>query len=378
MEKNWGDKRLAFGMMRLPLTDANDKGSVDLEQVKVMVDRYLEAGFSYFDTAYRYCGGMSERAVKTCVTDRHPRENYRVVSKLPSSSLQAAEDRDGVFSDQLHKTGAGYFDIYLLHNVSESTVDRFLEFDCFTWIREKLNALAIRHAGMSFHGTPELLEKLLSDYDFIEYVQLQLNWLDWDSPTVRARECYETVLRHGRKVLVMEPVKGGVLAVLPEQIEARFRASEPDMSMASWGIRFAASLPGVEMVLSGMSNTAQMEDNLRTMSDFRPLTEEQMRMCFDAAREIREAIPIACTGCDYCVNKCPQSIPSSGYFDLINRMARENRREPNRRLREEFAKLAAAAPRPSDCMGCGVCETVCPQHLDIRMFLNRVSELFEA
>lgn len=371
------DDRLAFGMMRLPLLDEKDRGSIDIEQTKKMVDAYLGAGFAYFDTAYRYCMGNSESAVKTCVTDRYPRENYRVVSKLPSNVLESAEDRDRVFNEQLEKTGAGYFDNYLLHNVSESTIDRFLQYDCFNWLKEKLGTGLVKHAAMSFHGTPELLDKLLGEYDFIEFVQLQLNYLDWDSPSVRARESYETVIRHGRKVLVMEPVKGGALASLPEGIEARFRASEPEMSVASWGIRFAATLPGVAMVLSGMSNVGQMEDNIRTMADFRPLTEEQMQLCLDAAREIRESITIPCTGCEYCVSKCPLEIPAFSYFDLINRMGRENLKKPDWDLRDDFEKLTETKAKPGDCLECGLCEEACPQHLEIRELLKTVSGLFE-
>ena len=372
------DERLAFGMMRLPRLDEEDRGSIDIEQTKKMVDAYIKAGFSYFDTAYRYCMGNSETAVKTCITERYPRESCRIVSKLPSCVLECKEDRDRVFNEQLEKTGARYFDNYLLHNVSESTIDRFNEFDCFSWLKEKRDSGAVGHAAMSFHGTPELLDKLLTEYDFIEFVQLQLNYLDWESPSVRARECYETVIRHGRRVLVMEPVKGGALASLPADIEARFLASEPDMSIASWGIRFAATLPGVEMVLSGMSNVEQMEDNIRTMSEFRPLTDEQMKLCLDAARQIRESIVIPCTACDYCVSKCPLEIPASSYFDLINRMARENIKRPDWDMRDDYKKITETKTKPGDCLGCGMCEEACPQHLQIRELLKNVSNLFEA
>ena len=268
-------KKLGFGLMRLPQLDSVNAAAVDVEQVKQMVDMFIAKGFTYFDTALMYNGGASEAVAKEALVDRYPRNAFTLATKMHSGFFNSAEERDAVFEGQLKKTGVEYFDYYLLHGLEADMLAKHEQFDNFNWLLQKKAEGKVLHAGFSFHDTPELLDKILTDHPQMEFVQLQINYLDWESEWVQSRRCYEVCVKHNKPVFVMEPVKGGTLAKIPPEAEQLFRSLEPSMSVPSWGIRFAASLPNVVMVLSGMSDLEQMEDNLSYMEDFKPLTDKK-------------------------------------------------------------------------------------------------------
>ena len=372
------NKKLGFGMMRLPLTDPDNSGSIDFAELNKMVDAYLENGFTYFDTAWMYCDCKSEDAVKKALVMRHPRESFTITTKLPSYMLKNPEDRDYVFNEQLRKTGAGYFDYYLIHDVNSGSISTFERLDCFNWLKEKRAQGLVKKAGFSFHDGPELLDRILTDYPWLEFVQLQINYLDWDSAGVQSRASYEVALKHNKAIFVMEPVKGGMLANVPQEAAEMFKNHAPSMSVPSWAIRFAASLENVELVLSGMSNMQQLNDNMGYMSDFVPLNEEEIAMVHKAAEIINSDIAIACTGCAYCVVDCPKNIPIPKYFSLYNADLKE--RVNNKGWTAQtgyFGTLTAKFGKPSECIGCGKCEKMCPQHLHIRDYLKDVAAHFE-
>ena len=372
------EKKLGFGLMRLPLSDPSDDGAIDLEELKKMVDLFMERGFTYFDTAWMYNGFKSEEAVKPALVDRYPRDSFTLTTKLHSAFINSLEDRDKIFNEQLRKTGAGYFDYYLVHGIEGSSIDKYEELRCFDYILQKKEEGLVRHCGFSFHDTPELLDRILSDHPQMEFVQLQINYLDWESEWIRAKECYEVAVKHGKPVIVMEPVKGGTLAKLPYPAEKMFKEHDPDASMASWAVRFAASLENVMVVLSGMSNVAQLEDNTSYMKDFKPLTEEEKEMCFKAADIINSQIAIPCTACHYCTDGCPMNIAIPEYFSLYNEDMREDLEHKGWTINfSTYENMTASRGKASDCIQCGQCEGVCPQHLPIIDNLKKVSGHFE-
>lgn len=272
-------RKLGFGLMRLPQKD----GAIDVEQVKEMTDRFLEAGFTYFDTAWAYAG--SEDAIRQALVERYPRERYQLATKNAAwINCKTKEEAYAQFDASLERTGAGFFDFYLLHNLGEGRTHYFDEFDMWNWAQEKKKAGLIKHVGFSFHSTEEELEELLNAHPEIEFVQLQINYADWENPAVQSRRCYETARKHGKPVIIMEPVKGGMLATPPKSVQEIFKAAEPESSTASWAVRFAANLEGVITVLSGMSSIGQMEDNLACMKEFRGLTAVQEEVLKRARR----------------------------------------------------------------------------------------------
>ncbi len=370
-------KKLGFGAMRLPLTDANDAGSIDMELTKKMVDTFLERGFTYFDTAWMYCDGKSESAMKEALVSRHPRDKFTLTTKLPAYMLKTEEDRDKIFNTQLERTGAGYFDYYLIHDVNSHSIQTFERLNCFEWLKEKKEQGLVKTMGFSFHDGPELLEKVLSAHPEVEFVQLQINYLDWDSVGVQSRACYEVAVRHGKKVIVMEPVKGGTLAQVPESVEKLFKDYDSGMSVASWAIRFAASLDNVMMVLSGMSNMEQLLNNTDYMADFVPLNDEEIAMCHKAADIINSNIAIPCTGCAYCTVDCPKNIAIPKYFSLYNADLQEIAGKDWTPQMGYYESLSSVFGKASDCIKCGKCEKMCPQHLNIREHLVDVAKHFE-
>ena len=371
-------KKLGFGLMRMPQLDPTDGASVDVEQVKQMVDLFMQKGFTYFDTAWMYNGFASEKVVKEALTSRYPRESFTLATKLHNGFFNSFEQRDEVFNAQLEKTGAGYFDYYLLHGIEASSLPHYEKFDCFEWLLQKKEAGLVRHAGFSYHDNSELLDKILTEHPQMEFVQLQINYLDWESEWIQSRACYEVAERHGKPVIVMEPVKGGTLALLPEKAEALFKDLDPNLSSASWAIRFAASLPNVMCVLSGMSSMEQMRDNLSYMEDFVPLTSTEKEACFEAASIINQKTTIACTACHYCTDGCPMHICIPEYFSLYNEDMRDDLEHKGWTINfTNYDKLTEEFGSASDCIGCGQCESMCPQHLPIIETLARVTEHFE-
>mgnify|MGYP005782330015 FL=1 len=287
--------KLGFGLMRLPQKD----GAIDIAQTSEMVDLFLDAGFTYFDTAWAYAG--SEDAVRRALVERYPREKFILATKLAAwINCRTREEALAQFDTSLRQTGAGYFDFYLLHNLGESRTHFFDDFGLWDWALETKEKGLIKHVGFSFHSTPEELEAILSAHPEAEFVQLQINYADWENPLVKSRECYEVARRHGKPVVVMEPVRGGRLADPPAPIADILKTAEPDMSAASWAVRFAASLDGIVTVLSGMSSVEQMKDNIAYMKGFRKMTETQLGVIARAREELAKIPVIPCTSCNYC------------------------------------------------------------------------------
>lgn len=371
-------KKLGFGLMRLPRIDPSDAASVDIEHVKAMVDKFIEKGFTYFDTAWMYAGFNSENVAKTALVDRYPRESFTLATKLHNGFFNSLEDRDKVFNEQLKKTGAGYFDYYLLHGIEKSSLPKYEKFDCFNWLLDKKEKGLVKHAGFSFHDTADVLDEILTKHPEMEFVQLQINYLDWESRWIDSRKNYEVCVKHNKPVIVMEPVKGGSLARVPEEAEKLFHAADPKLSVPSWAIRFAASLPNVMTVLSGMSTTEQMEDNLSFMENFVPLTEEETKLCFKVADIINSQIAVPCTGCSYCTEGCPMHIAIPQYFSLYNEIMREDMEKKGWTVSfTNYDILTQTFGKASECIECGQCEGICPQHLTIIDYLKSVSERFD-
>ena len=361
-------KKLGFGLMRLPQKD----GKIDIEQTKEMVDHFLDAGFTYFDTAWAYQG--SEDAIRQALVERYPRESFKLATKNAAwINCKTREEAIAQFDTSLKQTGAGYFDFYLLHNLGESRTKSFDDFDMWSWIKEKKEEGKIKHMGFSFHSTPEELEDILEKHPEMEFVQLQINYADWDNPAVQSRACYEVARKHGKPVIIMEPVKGGMLANPPEPVQEVFKKANDDLSFASWAIKFAANLDGVITVLSGMSNLEQMDDNISFMKDFKKLSDEEKKT-IDKAQEILKTIPlIPCTSCNYCAKVCPMKIGISGSFTAMNYLTLYKNKAAAKH-QEEWLVGGHGLKSAKECIKCGRCEKVCPQHLEIRKLLEKVSE----
>ncbi len=364
--------------MRLPLLDPSDADSVDIEHVKVMVDKFIERGFTYFDTAWMYVGFASENVAKIALIDRYPRDSFTLATKLHSGFFNSLEDRDMIFNEQLKKTGAGYFDYYLLHGIEKGSLSKYEQFDCFNWLLDKKEKGLVKHAGFSFHDTADVLDDILTRHPEMEFVQLQINYLDWESEWIESRKNYEICLKHNKPIIVMEPVKGGSLASVPEEAGKLFRTAKPNHSISSWAIRFAASLPNVMMVLSGMSTIEQMEDNISFMESFVPLSEEENKLCFKVADIINSQIAVPCTGCSYCMDGCPMHIAIPQYFSLYNEIMREDMEQKGWTISfSSYDTLTQNFGKASECIACGQCEAICPQHLTIIDYLKSVSYRFD-
>lgn len=373
---DFSKKKLGFGLMRLPLLDASDAASIDIEQTKQMVDTFLEQGFTYFDTAWMYCGFASENATKEALVERHPRDSYTLATKLHAGFLQGKEDRERIFEEQRKKTGVEYFDYYLLHDIGYDHYKIYNELDCFTWLKEKKEQGLVKHIGFSYHDNAELLDKVLTEHPEMEFVQLQINYLDWDSEGIQSRKCYETAVKHGVPVIVMEPVKGGTLANVPEPVERMFKEYDKEASVASWAIRFAASLENVVLVLSGMSNMEQLTDNISYMKELVPLNEEERQLIGKAVEVLNGNIAIPCTACEYCVEGCPKNIAIPKYFSLYNADKQEVKEKGWTPQGEYYDRLTNIFGKAGDCIACGQCEKACPQHLPIIKHLNEVAGYF--
>ena len=371
---------LGFGMMRLPM-----KGDeIDHDAVSAMVDRFIERGFNYFDTAHGYHDGKSEIAVKACLTSRHDRSEYLLTDKLTEEYFKSQEDIKPLIDSQLETCGVEYFDFLLMHAQDSRNYEHFRKCKAYETAFELKKEGKVRHVGMSFHDKAEVLDRMLTDYPEIEIVQIQFNYLDYEDLVVESRKVYEVCRKHNKPVLVMEPVKGGYLVNLPEKAQKvldDLRAETgSDCSNAGYALRFAAGFEGMEVVLSGMSNMEQLEDNLDIFTaggtDFLPLEEKD----FEALKKIpvifSEMGAIPCTSCRYCIeeNHCPMEITIPSLFSTYNRDLLFNDVLPWM----TYEKLTADGHgKASDCIQCGMCEAVCPQHLEIRDLLTKVAERFE-
>ena len=350
--------------MRRPQAD----GAVDIERTKGLVDTFISEGFTYFDTAAGYHRGESEVAFREAVSSRYPRSAYSVTDKLSLFLLKSADEIAPFFEKQLVTLGVDYLDVYLLHALDKEGYAKAKEWDAFNFMRARLTEGRVKHIGFSFHDDAETLDLILSEQPDMEFVQLQINYIDWDDANVQSRKCYEVAVKHGKKVLVMEPVKGGSLVNVSDKVKSHLQSANPEMSIASWAIRFAASLSNVVMVLSGMSNEEQLADNISYMKDFRPLDEREMATVMSAADMIKAEIAIPCTGCRYCVDYCPQNIAIPDYFTYFNMRTRFG--EIPWKDRADLYEILRENGKPSDCIKCGACEGHCPQNIDIRKRLE--------
>ncbi|MDO4460344.1 MAG: aldo/keto reductase [Clostridia bacterium] len=364
--------KLGFGLMRLPKLE--DGKTIDIEQTKTMVDMFMKAGQTYYDTAYVYDGGESEKATKLALVDRYPRDSYTLATKLNAWHMcNNMEEAKNQINISLERTGAGYFDYYLLHAIMDGNVHLYDEYDLWNYAKQLKADGKVKHWGFSFHGTPELLEKLLTEHPDIDFIQLQLNYADWEDEKVASRKNWEIARKHGVSIVVMEPVKGGALANPPAPVAEVLKNADPDASYASWAIRYVASLDGIITVLSGMSNIAQMEDNLSYMADFRKLNAEEAQVIEDAKAAFDKVNSIKCTACHYCTEGCPMQIKIPEVFAARNQELIWSNPERAKREYDNQTKESLA----STCIACGQCESACPQGLPIIDLLKDISAAYE-
>ena len=363
--------KLGFGLMRLPEKD----GIIDHEQVCRMVDSYMKAGMNYFDTAYVYHGGKSEIAAREALVKRYPRESFMIATKLPAWEIKKAEDVERIFNEQLERAGVDYFDFYLLHSIEDgSNYDTYVKYDCFDWCMKRKAEGKIKHFGFSYHGSPELLEEIVDKHPEVEFVQIQLNYLDRTNPVVRSQRLYEILHARNIPIIVMEPVRGGMLANMAPEIEAKFKKRQPQKSVASWALRFVGSLPGVMTILSVMSNEEQLNENIGTFTKFEPLVDDEFRIIDEVTEELLSMPQIGCTACKYCCDGCLMKISIPDVFRTINTL----RRYPDDwRSKNFYSGLIQWCGKASDCVGCGQCEGVCPQHLPIIKLMKEAADVLD-
>lgn len=362
--------KLGFGLMRLPMRG----GRVDMTQVTAMVDHFMAHGFTYFDTAYSYQDCDSERMIGEVLVKRYPRERYQLATKLPIWQLKEPADMARVFQESLARTGAGYFDYYLLHSLDEYKAQQYEDLGAWQFVGDMKARGLIKHIGFSFHDTADHLEALLLKHPEVEFVQLQINYGDWENPIVQSRRCYEVARRYEKPIVIMEPVKGGSLVNLMPAALNLLREANPQLSPAGWALRFCASLPGVITVLSGMSDLRQMEDNVATMAQGQSLTARE-RDVLQRVAAILQAIPtIPCTNCRYCVDDCSQKIKIPLLLSILNDLRLYHNEA---QALESYQWETKGFGKASDCLDCGTCEERCPQHLAIPALLREVAAALE-
>ena len=367
--------KFGFGCMRLPLTDENNPSSVDQELFNQMVDRYMEKGFNYFDTSYAYHGGTSETAIRKAVVERYPRKSFQICDKMPTWALTSEEDNDKFVNEMLERLAIDYFDVFFIHNINVPWLKLAEKCNTFEYIKKMKENGVARKIGFSFHDDSKLLKKVLDKYgDFLDIAQLELNYLDWDDPSIEARKCYELCVEHGLDVYVMEPLKGGVIVNLPDEIKNDFEEFNPDKSIASFAIRFCASLDNVKMVLSGMSKMSDLDDNIDTYENFEPLTDNESEFLENMALKLREKVAVPCSECGYCIDACPEMIPIPEYFNIYN----TSKNQPQSNIyRLYYDKLGDEKVPASECTYCGTCIEHCTQKIDIPEELEKLCEHFE-
>lgn len=362
--------KLGFGFLRLPLLDKKDEHSIDYSVLNEMVDTFIQGGGRYFDTAYTYLGGASENAVRISLSERYPRDSFVLADKLPSWMIHEQSDCQRIFDEQLLKCKTDFFDVYLLHWLNETNYINAEINGEFKFIKKIKSEGKAKKIGFSFHDSPELLDKILSKHPETDIVQLQINYLDWESPTLRAKECYEVAEKYGKEIVVMEPVKGGTLAKLPPNA-AKIIDESCSSGAASMAIRFAEGLSSVKTVLSGMNSLEQLSDN---MAELPPLSEDELFALKKVADIIRLETAVPCTGCSYCTKACPLQIPIPEYFEVYNEYCRYP--EEDWKIEHAYSSLVRNFSRPSDCLRCHNCEQNCPQKIGIVDMLQKVSRTF--
>ncbi len=364
--------KLGFGCMRLPLLDTNDQTSIDIEQFKKMVDEFIGGGGTYFDTAFVYHDGTSEAAIKQALVDRYPREAYTIATKCLAWAARDAKTAKSNLGISLERLGVDYVDFYLLHNVGGSRTAKFDKYGMWDFVAEAKEKGLVKHMGFSMHDGPETLDALLTAHPYIDFIQLQVNYLDWDDPVVQSRKCMEVAQKHDVPVVIMEPVRGGRLAELPERVARIFKDTDPEKSLASWAYRYCYDLPGVLTVLSGMSTLEQTKENVAEWRARTPFTTEERAALDRAVAELRSVASIPCTNCRYCVKDCPQGVAIPNILGLLNLEAMIE----NRAFAKGTYSWQAKAPA-SKCIECGACEDMCPQSIDIINQLKIAVDHFE-
>jgi uncharacterized protein len=364
--------KLGFGLMRLPREDV-ENDVIDVKQTETMANMFLDGGLKYFDTAYVYNG--SEEAARKAITSKHPRDSYYITSKLYVLAAKTIEEAKNQINVSLEREGVDYIDFYLLHAINDDSIAKYEEWNLFDYVKELKAEGKIKHYGFSFHGTAKCLDKILTDHEDVEFVQLQINYADWNNPAVDSKGVYEVARKHNKPIVVMEPIKGGTLANPPKPVAEILKKANPEASYASWAVRFVASLPGIMVVLSGMSNIEQMEDNLSYMKDFKPLSEDEQKTIQEAMDALAKIDQIPCTGCHYCTDGCPMKIQIPDIFSAMNaKMIYDDEKGAKWRYQNATNGDHALA---SACVKCGQCEMQCPQHIQIRDWLDRVAQELE-
>lgn len=361
-------KNFGFGCMRLPM----DGEEVDFRQFEEMTDAFLEAGFNYFDTARGYIQGKSETAIRECLVKRHPRESFILTDKLTEPYFEKEEDIRPFFESQLESCGVSYFDFYLMHAQNAENYKKFQKCHAYETAQKLKEEGRVRHVGISFHDTAEVLDQILTDHPELDVVQLQFNYVDYLDEEVQGKACYEVCVKHGKPVIVMEPVKGGKLIRLPKKAQDILDELKGG-SNASYAIRFAAGFENIVMVLSGMSDTEQMNDNLSFMKEFQPLSDKERKAVEKVAEIFKEQKMISCTACRYCTDGCPKQIPIPEIFNCVN----DKIQYENEQSKKNYEEITKDKGKASDCIQCGKCEKACPQHLEIRKLLKEVTKLFQ-
>ena len=371
-------RNLALGMMRLPVLDENDFSSIDYEQVKEMVDLCMENGINHFDTAYPYHEGLSEVAFRKCVVERYPRDSFTVADKLPLFSITEESQLEPIFQEQLERCGVEYFDYYLMHNVSGFSEPGWIDVDSFSFANRKKEEGYIRHLGLSTHANAEFLDNILTVHPEMEFVLLQINYLDWEDENIESRKCFEVARKHGKPVMVMEPFKGGFLTDVPEEAEKIMKDYDSDASVVSWALRFVASLEGVSFILVGASSFEQLKQNILEFKNFTPLNEEEYGIIEEVSEIINSNITVDCTKCRYCVDSCPEEINIARLFDLYNKQMMLNQEGWSQfgNAYVNYSKLPGVGIA-SDCSECETCIEECPQEIDIPKVLKDVAKAFE-
>ena len=347
---------------------------VDIEQTEKMVDLFLEKGFTYFDTAYSYINGKSEEVAKKVLVDRYPRESFQLATKLPAWEVNTMQEAQEMFWTSLRRTGVDYFDFYLLHNLGDNRIQFFNDFGIWDFLEKQREKGLINHLGFSFHDKAEVLEKILKEHPEMEFVQLQINYGDWESEAIESRKCYEIARKHNKPIIIMEPVKGGSLATLPGNLGNLLKEVNKKASLSSWAIRYAASLDGLITVLSGLSTLDQMKDNVSYMEDFYPLNPKEREVIEKVRKGLKLVPNIPCTDCQYCIKDCPQNIMISKIFGAMNIYLVYNNLPG---AKGSYAWETKDGGVASKCIECGQCESICPQHIHIMDELKRIAEVLE-
>ena len=367
--------KFGFGCMRLPLTNENDPSSIDQELFNEMVDIYMEKGFNYFDTSFAYHNGTSEEAIRKAIVERYPRESYQICDKMPTWALRSKEDNEKFVNIMLERLGIDYFDVFFVHNINVPWYNLVKKHKTFEYVKKMKDEGFAKKIGFSFHDNSILLKEVLEEYgDIIDIVQLELNYLDWDDPILEARKCYELCVEYGLDVYVMEPLKGGVIVNQSEEVKKEFKEFNPNKSIASFAIRFCASLEHVKIVLCGMNKMEDMIDNCNTFENFEVLNNEEKEFLAYQAEKLRENLAVPCSDCGYCLKECPMEIPIPEYFKLYNTKMQSG--EDNI-YKNYYDKLADEKVPATDCTKCGTCIDFCTQKINIPEELEKVDEIFK-